>query len=146
MPDSSDCIWAIPLSFLRRELVFKVEGQIGVIKCDGNTHHYHTTTGTLLQPVQAPLRPSSPGHNPRGRLCGRHYFHYHNLSRSDTLPEGSWYPSKTALRKGWVRDPEGRHRLWLYSEWMMSWDHADWRYDITTQFSMIGSQPVIIMF
>ena len=143
-PDHGDCIWTIPFSSFGRELEFKVEGQVGMIKHDGKTFLYHTGTGEFLQSIQTPPRLSGQGHDPRGGLCGRHYLHYHGLSQRNSPPEGGWYPSETTLREGWVKDPEGRHRLWLHVEWRKSWDLADWY--ITTQFSLVGGQPVIIKF
>lgn len=146
IPNRSDCIWIVPLPFFRYELEFKVEGESGVIEYDRSAFLYHTATGEVIKPDQAPLRLSSPGYNPRGGFCGRHYLRFHDLLQDDTLPEGSWYPSETTLREGWIKDPEGKHRLWLQVEWRKSWDLADWRPDATTQFSTIDDQPLIIKF
>ena len=144
----SDSIWTITLSPWRSELwTFSVEGQIGVIKPDGNDLFiYNTETGDILQPVPVPQHFSDHWYHLSGIFCGRHYLHYHNLFQCDTPLGGSWQTSQTTLREGWVKDPEGRSRLWVPVEWRMSWDCADWRHDVTTQFSILGGKPVVIKF
>ena len=146
MPDHSDCIWTIPASFPKYRLQFKVEGHTGAIDYYGNILSYHTETGEILQSAQTPLHLRSPGYDPRRGLCGRHHLYYHNLSQENTLPNDSWYPSETALREGWVMDPEGRRRLWLPVEWRKHWDLVDWCPDIVTQFSIIEGESVIVKF
>jgi hypothetical protein len=36
------------------------------------------------------------------------------------------------LREGWVRDPEGRHRLWLPVHWRSDENDAYWLDKVTT--------------
>ena len=147
MPDHSDCIWTTPVSFFRDGLEFKVEDHIGVINYYGNNIlSYHTETGEVLQSAQTPLHLRSPGYDPRHGLCGRRHPYYHSLSQHNTPPTGTWYPSETALREGWVMDPEGRRRLWLPAEWRKHWDLVDWCPDIATQFSIIERESVIVKF
>ena len=146
-PDHGDK--TLPTSLLqpKPKLKFHVEGQIGVIdRGEIGLFFYNTETGEVLPSTQTPLSLSGPGYDPSDRLCGRHHRHYHNLSQHHTPPRGSWYPSETALREGWVRDPEGRHRLWLHVEWRKSWDLADWCHNITTQFGIVGGLPVVVKF
>ena len=146
MPDCGDCIWTAPVSLSGPEVKFKVEGQIGVIDYHGNVLSYHTETGEILQSAQTPLHLRSPGYDPRHGLCGRHHPYYHGLSQHIPPPNGTWYPSETALREGWVMDPEGRRRLWLPVEWRKHWDLVDWCPDIATQFSIIEGEPIIVKF
>ena len=147
MPDHSDCIWTTPVSFFRYGLEFKVEGHIGLINTYGNNIlSYHTETGEVLQSAQTPLHLRSSGYDPKHGLCGRHHPYYHNLSQHDTPPTGTWYPSETTLREGWVMDPEGSRRLWLPVEWRKYWDLVDWCPDIATQFSIIEGEAVVIKF
>ena len=161
-PNYDDRIWAIPLTSPNRggnnraaplplpepKLALHVEGQTGVIEhCKIGLSLYHTSTGQVLQSAQtSPLRIRGPGLDIAEGLYGRHHRYCHDLPQYDTPPEGSWHPSETTLRKGWVKDPEGRHRLWLHVEWRKSWDLADWCHDSTTQFSVLGDQLVIIKF
>ena len=143
-----DSIWNIPLPLpCSDSWIFTVEGQVGVIKPDGNPLHvYHTETGEVFHPDQAPRNFSRGWYYFTEALCGRDYFHFHNLSRCDPPPEERWQISRAALREGWIKDPEGKRRLWVSVEWRTDWDPADWRHDITTQFSYLGGRPVIIKF
>jgi hypothetical protein len=141
----SDSIWTISQS--RFPWTFRVEGQVGVIKLGEDAlHFYHTETGEVLHPTQAPRHFSSRWYHFSEALHGRDYLCYHNLSQCDTPPEDSWQISQATVREGWVKDPEGRHRLWVPAEWRTDWDPADWREDVTTQFSHLGGRPVIIKF
>ena len=141
----SDSIWAAPLS---QWGTFSVEGQVGVIKSEGNPLIiYHTGTGEALQPVHVPRNFGSRWYRLTSALCGRDYLLIHNLPQPETPPElGGWQVSQDVLREGWVKDSRGRKRLWVPVEWRNSWDSADWRHDVTTQFGIFGGEPVIIKF
>ena len=160
-PNYEDKIWAIPFMSLNHsgdirvkspprpkpKLTLRVEGQIGTIEHSRfGLLRYNTVTGEIVQSTQTPLHLNGSGLDIGGVLCGRHHPYCHTISQCDTSREDGWYPSETALREGWVKDPEGRHRLWLHIEWRKSWYLADWRHDITTQFSIIEDQPVVIKF
>jgi len=144
----SDSIWTIALpQWDPSWWIFLVEGQLGVIKSDGDSLHvYHTETGEVLHPVQAPRDFSSRWYHFNEPLWGQHYLRYHNLPQCDTPPEDSWQTSRATLQQGWVKDAEGKHRLWVPVEWRVDWDPADWRHDVTTQFSYLGGRPVLIKF
>ena len=142
----SDSIWVVSHPWwLPWE--FFVEGQVGVIKkLTGDPHVYHTETGEVLRSTQAPRHDSDRWYILGTEFRGRHYLCYHNVSQCDTPPEDSWQVSQTALREGWVKDPEGKRRLWVPFEWREFWAVADWRHDITTQFGYLGGRLVIIKF
>ena len=141
----SDSIWTIPQSGYL--WMFRVEGQAGVIELHRDALHvYHTETGEVLHPIQEPRRYSGHRYYLSDALRGRDYLRYHNLSQCNTPSEDSWQTSRATLREGWVKDPEGKHRLWVPVEWRTEWDPADWRHDVTTQFSYLGDRPVIIKF
>ena len=144
----SDSIWTVPLSLPRGDSwMFSVEGQVGVIKQDGDALHvYRTDTGKVLHPIQALQHFSSRWYDPTETLCGQDYLCYHNLPQRNAPPKDSWEISRATLRKGWVKDAEGKHRLWVPVEWRADWDPADWRHDVTTQFSHLGGRSVIIKF
>ena len=144
----SDSIWTVSLPrFSFDPCLFWVRGQVGVIKLCGNALHvYHTETGEVLHPAQAPQ-----GFNDRSYLFtdtfrGRSDLCYHDLSQRDSSPEDSWQISQAALRKGWVKNPEGKHRLWVPVEWRTDWDSGDWLHDVTAQFSIFEGRPVLIKF
>jgi len=108
-------------------------GQVGVIDlCTGAPHVYHTETGEILDPTQAPY------------YSERRY--YNNIPQRDTPPEDAWQTSRDTLREGWVKDPEGKHRMWVPVEWRERWDPEDWHHDTTTQFSYILGRPILIRF
>ena len=126
----SDSIWTTSKPCYGPEL----GGQVGVIgEYTDAPHVYHTETGEVLDPTQVP----------------RHYSNrrdYNNIPQRDTPPEDPWKNSPDTLREGWVKDPEGKHRMWVPVEWRRDWDPADWHHDATTQFSYIGDRPVLIRF
>ena len=127
----SDSIWTTSKPELRMP---QIGGQIGVIEVDRDTLHvYHTETGEVLDPTQAPRYYRS-----------RRY--YNNIPQCNTRPEDRWQTSRHTLREGWVKDSEGRHRLWVPVEWREDWDPADWHHDAATQFSYIGDRFVLVKF
>jgi hypothetical protein len=141
----SDRVWTV--SHSQSPWVFSVEGQVGIIKQDGDALHvYDTETGEVLHPTQAPQHFSGRWHNLSESHWGRDYLCYHNLPQCATPPEDSWQISRAAVREGWVKDPEGKRRLWVPFEWRTDWDPADWCHDATTQLSSIGGRPVLIKF
>jgi WD40 repeat protein len=147
--DHSNSIWTISQPRWRSEpWTFLVEGQIGVIKLDENVLHvYHIETGEVFHPTQAHRRLSGRWYSPDEALFGRDYLCYYSLPQCNPPPEASWQTSRATLREGWVKDPEGKHRLWVPVEWRtMDWDLADWCHDVTIQFSLIGGRPVLIKF
>ena len=150
--DYDDCIWAESFTRpshdnnTRPTVASRGEGKTCMIEHDDvGRLIYHTATGEIIPSVQTPPRLSGPGLNITEEFCGRHRNYFHNLSRSDTTPD-CWHPSEAALGEGWIKDPQGRHRLWLDVEWRKSWDLADWCHDIMAQFSIVGGQLVIVKF
>ena len=96
--DRGGSIWTIPLS---QSWIRLVEGQVGVIKSDGNALHiYNTETGEVLRPTQALLRGGGRWYHLGDMLRGRDYLHYHNLPQSNIPPEDSWQTSRATLREG----------------------------------------------
>ena len=138
-------IWNIELPHLLPDLTCKVEGQVGVIECGGHAPLvFDTKSGQIFQPtVQAPQFFGDPPNLLRPVLCGRDYSH---PSQRNTPPEDVWQTSETTLREGWVKDPKGRHKLWIPVEWRAIWNLADWCHDIKTQFSVLRGQPIIVKF
>jgi len=136
-----DSIWAIRFQF--GTCAFRVEGQVGIIRTDGNVLHvYHTDTGEVLHP-----RVSRGDWDRLDDLhLGRSYLRFHNLSQHNTPIGDMWRTSQATLREGWVKDAEGKHRLWVPVEWRADWDPKEWRHDVTIQFSNLGGRPVIIKF
>jgi hypothetical protein len=144
----SDIIWTISAQLQDHDLwMFWVKGQVGVVKLGGNaTHVYHTETGEVLHPTQVPQPSTGDWHHLGMASYGRDYFCHHNLSQHNTPHKYSQQTLQPALQEGWVKDSTGKHWLWVLVEWRMDWDPADWRHDVTTQFSNIGGRRVLIKF
>ena len=123
----------------------QVKGKIGVI---GNayidkTHLYCTDTGERLDPRKRPrnvLDVTNIFHS------GRDHLHFHGLSQCNAPLEDRWQTSLATVREGWVKDAEGKHRLWIPVEWRTDWDPEDWLHDVTIQFSRLGGRSVLIKF
>ena len=135
--DRGDALWVIQVS----DPWVGVAGKVGFIHTDLGPHiFYHTETGEVLN-----LDYSTTTF--WGRFLTRHfdgddYRHFHNLPQSHALPQSCWETS----RGGWVKDSEGRCRFWLPVDWRREWRVEDLRYDVTTQFSIIGGKVVIVKF
>ena len=142
----SDSIWTVP--YLEPGLrKFQVEGQVGVVKLGEYPDHiYHTETGEVLDPNRASEYLSGSWDNLGAGVRGRDYLRYHNLSQRNTPSEDCWQISRDTLQEGWIKDPEGKRRLWVPVEWRMEWDPEDWCHDVTTQFSILGGRTVLIKF
>ena len=143
--DCSDSIWTISqLKLGHWSWGFRVGDRVGIIEFDGYpVHVYHTETGEILDPNLVPGSSYVDWNELRDPIRGRDQLLYHDLSRRDHLRVGGW---QIELQEGWVKDPEGKHRLWVPVEWRAEWSDLDWRQDVTTQFSILGGRPVIIKF
>ena len=113
--DRSNSIWTVSTS----SPTFFVEDQTVVIKDDeGNIIHvYHTGTGEILALAQVSPDPHARQYSPLGMQRCRHYLHYCDLVKSDIPSEGEWPITQAALEQGWVKDLEGKRRLWIPAEW-----------------------------
>ena len=129
----SDSIWTTSQQkYLRRS---GAEGQVGVLVLHTDAlHAYHTETGEVLDPTQIPEEDDSD------------LSYYNNIPRCNTPSEDRWQTSEDTLREGWVKDSEGKHRMWVPAEWRNDWDLAEWHHDATTQFSYIGDRFVLVKF
>jgi len=139
-------IWTIS-RWYHESWMLLVEGQVGVIKLDGDDLHiYNTEDGEVLHPTQAPQCFSSNWYNLSEVLYGQNYLHCHNSPHYGTPPKDSWEISQATLQEGWIKDPEGKHQLWIPVEWRMEWNPADWCNGVTTQFGLLGGKPFLIKF
>ena len=123
--------------------------EIGVIKYGLTSHVYHTGTGEVLQPDQEPRYCEWYA---LADICNGKQVHYpkprgQGFGTGDDCSEGEWPFSRATLREGWVKDPDGRHRLWIPSEWgtRANWK---WFHKITTlRFEFPASdKQILIMF
>ena len=145
-----DSIWTMSKSAsgwgINGSWMFLVEGQVGVVGDDyRHPRTYHTETGKLLRSARAPQN-----FGDRWRALGEVFCSWgyppHTLSQDNAPPEGMWQTSQATLRNGWVKDPEGKHRLWVPVEWRTDWDPADWCHDVTIQLGVLEGRIVLIKF
>jgi hypothetical protein len=138
-------MWTIPQSPI---LEFVVEDQTVTIRDgakDKCIHIYHTETGEVLKSTQA--SPYDPHHwTIYSMRVGQHYPHYHMLNKDNTCSEDNWPVSQTVLQEGWVRDPEGKHQLWVPAIWRQSQINGGWLYNIRTLWIRPNGGDIIIKF
>ena len=126
------------------DLVFSVEGETAtVILNRSEVRVYHTRTGDILGGLdQAPRSRIGHFNYVFPDQCER--YHRDLFERRGRL-EYDWPVSKTTLRGGWVKDPEGKHRSWLHTRWR-SPQTIDWLQNATTLQLKISSELIIIKF
>ena len=147
--DCGDSIWTLPVSHWTLRAEFKAEGDFGFIAPDGSLSKYfiyHMKTGELLQPDLIPQHSNTPWRHFDGPSRGRDYLSFYNLSQNNVPPDSGLRTSSITMCEEWVKDPEGRHRLWVPIKWRTSWDLADWCYDMAVQWSMISGRSVFVKF
>ena len=146
----SDSIWSISQPTQGTEWEFEwelqVEGQVGFIVLPGNVSHvYDTETGEVLSTKEPPGDVQSTTYKLNSFYWGREYLRLHNLHQCDTAPGDRWKTSEATLQEGWVKDAEGKHRLWVPADWRGHWNIEDWRHDVTTQFSYLGDGVQVVI-
>jgi len=125
---------------------FSVGDGIATVRLCNAVRHYHTETGRILKPEEEPPHSKRTWyrfHNPRRDDCGLYHRDSH---RQHNPPEHDWQVSRTTLQEGWVKDPEGRCRLWLHARWRLPGNDVDWLYNTTTLRLKNSSELVIIKF
>jgi len=125
-------------------LEFSVEGETAAIRNNGHVVRvYHTGTGETLEPDKAPLGTRYRFHNPRRDDCD--IYRRDSRKRHEPL-ECDWPVSQNTLREGWVKDPEGKHRLWLRPRWRSAGNDVDWLDKVATLRLKNSSELVVIKF
>ena len=112
-----------------------------------DTRIYNPGTGEILKPSEVLLRPLRTWyqfHNPRHRDdCD---IYHRDLHKQHEPLKSDWPISQTAFRDGWVRDPEGKHRMWLHARWRSAGNDVDWFEKVTTMRLKSPSELLIIKF
>ncbi|KAF9652211.1 hypothetical protein BDM02DRAFT_3161863 [Thelephora ganbajun] len=120
-------IWTVSVS---NQPGLYVGDQTVAIKQGGNDiHAYHQETGEVLKRVRKISRLFPRLWGTRLNAMGRLHQHqwasqqnaltYFRERGWSTLSEGNGPVSLNTLREGWVKDPEGKHLLWLPVRWRM---------------------------
>jgi hypothetical protein len=152
----NDCHWEIPLqntaAFWTRLLSqwsnddnvpgFSVEGDIAAINYNDHdtVRVYNTKTGEILPLENAPQCTRHRFHHPRDE-CNQ----YHRDLYKHQPPKSGWPISQASLQEGWVRDSEGKHKLWLHPHWRSS-QNIDWLHNVTTLRLRSHSLLVLVKF
>ena len=141
----SDSIWNVSG---RSTPMFFVEGQVVTIELGPTTLVYHTRTGEVLKPTGTHSHIQE--RYTSGVYCSQLYPNYHRIDEKGTPSKGGWLVSRARIEEGWVKDPEGKHRLWIPIEWKIFSADSGWFHDITTLRLCLAPtslcEPVIIMF
>ena len=140
-----DSIWTASLP---NDSIFRIEDQTVVIHRAGEpTLAYHTGTGQLrIDPTQG-HRVNTLTYSLRDITRGLHHLRYGGDSDAYTGTKNGWTSPRTILQEWWVKDPEGRHRLWIPAEWRLTPCGAQWL-DIATLRIIANSEggTVIVKF
>ena len=153
--DNNDSLWDIspkaPITRWQnsdRQLEFSVKDETAVILMHGfNVHAYHTGTGEVFKQNEAPQHLGSTNycfHAQQGRNDCNCY--HHDMCKQQRPPKCEWPISESILQDGWVKDPEGRHQLWLHPHWRTTGNDVDWLYNATTLRLKNSSELVIVKF
>jgi len=157
--DRNDSLWEISLRarWVRllgrggdgddRHLEFSVEDGIAAIKLNGYVvRTYHTGTGETLKAVETPLRLRPTWYSFHNRQRDDCELYHRDLCKNRGLLDCDWPISQTTLREGWVKDPEGKHRLWLHARWRSAGNDVDWLHNATTLRLRNSSELVVVKF
>ena len=128
-----------------KSLEFSVVDDIAIIKLQGyKIRTFHTGTGEVIK--------RGGINHPHG--CTSYRFHneqhvdecnlYHTSLCRQQGTSGEWLVSPTTLQEGWVRDPEGKHRLWLPCHWRQFKGDVNWLHSSTT-LRLRNKQDLIII-
>jgi len=125
-------------------LEFSVEGEVAAIRYNGHAIRvYHTRTGEVLKLDEEPRGTGYRFNGPRQDECD---LYHRDLRKPHGPPKCNWPVSQAALQEGWVKDPEGKHRLWLHARWRSSRNDVDWLSNATTLRLRNPSELVIVKF
>jgi len=128
------------------DLIFSIRDEIAAIGRDGDPIcFYHIKTGEILK-----LDKQYPGVLNNFTSSGCDLYH-HSLCQYHKTPKRSLPVLETTLVDGWVKDPEGKHRVWLHHRWrsLRRYDvDVNWLGPVTTlRYSCISSsERVVIKF
>ena len=128
-------------------LEFSVRDRIAVVRHFGSIIRvYSRETGEILRPdkVLQDLECTWYRFNsPLQDECDP----YHHDSRKHNGPlKCSWPISQTTLQEGWVKDPEGKHHLWLHAHWRSAGSDVDWFEKVTTLRVRTPTELLVVKF
>ena len=156
--DQNDSLWEVSpqnmhptlLARLQQQhgsnyLEFAVNNEVAAIRYMGFIiHAYHIRTGEVIEPANIPKFPLQPWYRFNNQLGKSDCNLYHHQCNKPV--KSDWLVSQTALEEGWVKDSEGKHRLWLHPHWRSAENEVDWLNKVTTLRLRNSSELVVIKF
>ena len=136
--DDSDSIW---VAWADPDTIFTVNDQTVVFEGMGHIHAYHTGTGEAVDPTQ--VHPHSVQHDSTDMSLGLHYPNYRRADKQGHASKDDWPAPLVAPEVVWVKDPKGKHHLWVPPEWR-AYD-GGWLYNIKALWLYYGEKPVVII-
>ena len=106
---------------------------------------YHIQTGEILGTDKSPKGKEYYLYGPCKKHEPRTYYHESTYKGHGFL-EGDLSISQATLQGGWIKDPEGKHQLWLHPTWRSTKNEVDWLHNASTLRLKTSSQLVIVKF
>ena len=106
---------------------------------------YHIQTGEILGTDKSPTGKEYYLYGPRKKHEPNTYYHESTYKGHGFL-EGDLSISQATLQGGWIKDPEGKHQLWLHPTWRSTENEVDWLHNASTLRLKTSSQLVIVKF
>ena len=160
--DCNDMLWELSIPTLAtniakllrgrsvdvQSLEFSVVGETAFIRLHGfQIQTYHIATGEVIKGGKiAQPHDCTMYHFYDGRQVDGCNLYHNSLYTHQGAIGGEWLISQPTLQDGWVRDLEGKHRLWLPLSWRQINGDMNWLHNITTLRLKNNSQLVIIKF
>ena len=119
---------------------FSVVDEVATVRLGHAVRSYHTGTGRILKPDEVPRHLTHTSYrfgNPHRDECD---LYHRDLRNRHNPPKCGWSVSQ----EGWVKDPEGKRRLFLAADRKFSEDDVDWLHNTTTLRLKSSSALVVI--
>jgi len=135
-------IWTIKVPW---GTTVSIEGRTAVMRSDWYViHSYDTVTGEELRPAQAPPDSSRNRYSIYDLVGGQHNLG--RLKEHNVHSNEGWPVPLTPSEERWVKDPEGRYRLWIPGAWRLVPHNAGWLHNSTTMWLNSQNRWVIVKF
>ena len=160
--DHNDSIWELSLptivARLRRIwqhwsvdniiLGFTVVDEIAIVKLNHlNIYAYHIRTGEVVEPTNIPQSNNHTFYHFHNKMGNDECDLYHsNLYMQQGTVRGKQSILQVTLQEGWVKDLNGKHRMWLPPSWRTIKGNAYWFHDTTTLRLKDDHQYAVVKF
>ncbi|KAF9783107.1 hypothetical protein BJ322DRAFT_136413 [Thelephora terrestris] len=160
--DQNDSLWELSVPALvarfnriwRHQIIdattlgFLVAGETAIIRFNHmNVYAYHIGTGEAINLTSMSVSSNHAFYRFDNELGNDECDLYHdNLHAQKKSIESKWSISQATLKEGWVKDPEGKHMLWVPPNWRAIGGDVYWFHD-TKSLQLKGhSQLAVIRF